>query len=629
LARLQPSTNDVLAAAAVIGRDFDRNVLTNVVDVDSEAVLDALEEAEEARLIASSGGRGDRYGFVHALVRSTLYDEIPTTRRLRLHRRIGETLEASDVDRHLDELAYHFAEAAALDGPSKAVDYGRRAATQAIGRLAYEEAAVDYERAISTLDPASSDDREARAELLCDLGRALWMFGERVAARERLAEARSLALQVGRADLLAEAAITSGGVRAWTEAGLVSEPLVEALEEARNRLPEDELRLRSMATARLAAELYFQEGSTDRRRALTGEALALARRLGDGPTLAYVLGAAHWGMYTPGGADKREATAREMLALAEASGDRNSEAAARSWLFTDLVEQGDVVGATEQAERELALAEELRQPELRWGAQVHRSALALLAGRLEEASELADEALAVSERVGFLGGPMMYGVFHVALARLRGGLEELVPVAEAMTEQYPLVPAWRCGLAYVYRGLGDKDGAREQLEWLARDHFAPLPRDGNWMVAAAMLSTVCHLLGDKERAAELYEELSQYEGTVIVAGLPADILGSAHHFLMLLAATTGEWERFERHASEALQRNQAMGAMPWLASTQVDLADVLAARGFEGDSDRAADLLTTCLSACDDLGMPGLAKRAEAVRHRLAAPSGAGRRGSG
>jgi class 3 adenylate cyclase/tetratricopeptide (TPR) repeat protein len=617
LARLQPTTNEVLAAAAVIGRDFGRNLLTSVVDVDAEAVLDALEEAEDARLVAGTGGRGDRYNFVHALVRSTLYDEIPTTRRLRLHRRIGETLEAGDIERHLDELAYHFAEAAALGGTAKAIDYGRRAAARAIGRLAYEEAAVDYERALGTLDPASRDDREHRAELLVDLGRVRWMFGDRDAARERLAEARTFALEIGRSDLLAEAALTSGGVRAWTEAGVVDEHLIELLEEARAALPPNEVRLRSMVTARLAAELYFQTGSIDRRRALTDEAVAMARRLDDAPTLAYVLGAAHWGLFTPGGAPQREATAREMLVLAQESGDRNIEASARSWLFIDLIEQGDVPAAAEQADRELALGEELRQPEVRWGALVHLSAMAALAGRLDEARRLADEALAIGERVGIISAAQMYGVSEIGQRRLVGGLEEIVPLIEAMIAEYPLVPAWRAGLAYVYRELDERDGAREQLDWLARDHFAPLPLDGNWMVGAAILANVCYLLGDHERAAELYEEFSEYEDFVVIAGLPALILGSAHHFLMLLAATTGDWQRFERHANEALARNESMGAVTWLATTQADLAEVLATRGFEGDVERAERLLAACSRACTEFGLPQLAKRAERVRHRL------------
>jgi len=617
LARLPASTNEVMAAAAVIGRDFDREVLTRVTDVDPEAVLDALEEAEQANLVTVIGGRGGRYSFVHAIVRSTLYEEIPTTRRLRLHRRIGETLEASDADRHLDELAYHFAEAAALGETDRAVDYGRRAALRAVGRLAYEEAAADFERALTTLDPASAEDRERRAELLVELGRVLWMFGERLPAGERLAEARTLALEVHRPDLLAEAAITSGGVRAWTEAGRVSERLVQLLEEALAGLPSEDSSLRAMAMARLAAELYFQTGSVERRSTLIAEALAMARRIGDGQTLAYVLGAAHWGMFMPGNARDREPIAREMLSHAKASGDRNQEAAAHSWLFTDLVELGDVRAAAEQSELELALAEELRQPELRWGALIHRSALTLLLGQLDEAQSLADEALALSERVGIASGLQMYGVAQIALRRLRGGLEELVPLAQAMVEEYPLVPAWRSGLAYVYRELGLRDEAREQLEFLAADDFARLPYDGNWTVGAAILSTVCHMVDDERRAAALYERFSPLEDGLVGAGLPADILGSAHHFLMLLAATTKRWDRFDRHAGEALSRHASMGARPWLATTQVDLASVLVDRGSDGDAERAEALLRDCLTACAEMEMPALARRAEGVRDRL------------
>jgi len=77
------------------------------------------------------------------------------------------------------------------------------------------------------------------------------------------------------------------------------------------------------------------------------------------------------------------------------------------------------------------------------------------------------------------------------------------------------------------RELGDVENAREQLEVLAADDFAPLPRDGNWMVGAAILATVCHLVHDEARAAVLYEQFSQYEDFVVTAGLPADILGSA------------------------------------------------------------------------------------------------------
>ena len=55
-----------------------------------------------------------RYSFSHALIRETLYGELSTLRRVRLHRRIGEALEdlyAAKADAHLAELAFHFFEA--------------------------------------------------------------------------------------------------------------------------------------------------------------------------------------------------------------------------------------------------------------------------------------------------------------------------------------------------------------------------------------------------------------------------------------------------------------------------------------------------------------------------------------
>ncbi|MFN8037533.1 MAG: AAA family ATPase [Acidimicrobiia bacterium] len=618
LARLGPATNDVLAVAAVIGRDFDTDVLSVAAGTDVESVLDALEEGEVARLITSSDARRGRWGFVHALVRSTLYEEIPTTRRLRLHRRIGEALEEIDVETHLDELAYHFAEAAALGETRNAVEYGRRAAGRALERLAYEEAANDYERALETLDPDSAADRASRAELLVELGRASWMAGDRGRAREHLALAVALAREIGRPDLLAEAAIISGGMRAWASAGLVDERLIALLEEAVGALPPDELRLRAMVTARTAAELYFLPGSTDRRRALTDEAIAMARHLDDPPTLAYVLTAAHWGMFAPGTATEREPQAREMLALAEASGDRLLEVAARGWLFTDLFELGDVQHAIEEGAREMALADELRLPELRWGALVHQACLALFRGRLDEAEQLADQALAVGEQAEIDSALQMYGVTQIALRRLRGGIEDLVPLVQALVDEYPLVPAWRSGLAYIYRELGRKDEARQQLEVLLADSSAPLPRDGNWMVADAILSLVCHLIDDKQRAAVLYDELVPYEDFVVPVGLPADAFGSTHHFLMLLAATLERWDDFERHADQALTRHERMGTPPWLATTRIELANVLAARNHAGDVDRAHLLLDAARGTCEQLGMPALAARAQVALEQLA-----------
>jgi len=262
---------------------------------------------------------------------------------------------------------------------------------------------------------------------------------------------------------------------------------------------------------------------------------------------------------------------------------------------------------------QLAVANELRQPELRWGARVHQATLAIFAGRLDEAKQHAEDAFAVGQRCEIASAIQMHGVFEFAYRRLRGGLEELVPLIKAMVEQYPLVPAWRSGYAYLYRELAMVDEAREQLDVLAADDFAMLPHDGNYMVGAAILANVCNMLEDKERAAYLYDDFVPYADFNVIAGLPADCLGTAHHFLMLLAATLERWDDFEHHAGEALARNAAMGGRPWLATSQLEIAQVLTKRGRPGHAERARELLDACLASCDELDMPGLAARARGV----------------
>jgi predicted ATPase len=123
LSHLDAATNEVLAIAAVIGREFDLRLLSQIVDGGTDSVLDAIGAAETGSLVESVVGRPGTYRFAHALVRSTLYDELPTSRRLRLHRAVALAIESTgDIQNQLNELARHFTEAAALGEVDKAVD---------------------------------------------------------------------------------------------------------------------------------------------------------------------------------------------------------------------------------------------------------------------------------------------------------------------------------------------------------------------------------------------------------------------------------------------------------------------------------------------------------------------------
>jgi len=87
-----------------------------LADLEEDRILDAVDEAIEARLICEVPGRPQRFTFLHALIRETLYGELTSTRRVRLHRRVGEAIEQlaeGSPTPPLADLAYHFAQAAA------------------------------------------------------------------------------------------------------------------------------------------------------------------------------------------------------------------------------------------------------------------------------------------------------------------------------------------------------------------------------------------------------------------------------------------------------------------------------------------------------------------------------------
>ncbi|WP_240562975.1 nuclear transport factor 2 family protein [Mycobacterium sp. IS-1264] len=202
LSRLAPETNKALAAAAVVGSRFALDLVESVVGDD---LVDALDEACKAGIVIEE--HGGRYRFNHAIVRQSLLAELPSVRRMRLHQRIATTLESqpgADEER-LAELAHHYFECAWAGNAAKAVEYCRRAADQAMTRLAYEGAAELYDRALHALEEIDDElpDRDDQtAELL-------------IARCEALLAAGDVASAAGAVSQLQGATVDSARLAAW------------------------------------------------------------------------------------------------------------------------------------------------------------------------------------------------------------------------------------------------------------------------------------------------------------------------------------------------------------------------------------------------------------------------------
>jgi tetratricopeptide (TPR) repeat protein len=397
LRRLCADSRQALQVAAVVGREFDYDVLEAVAPLQDDALISALEEGVEARVLRESGPVG-RYAFTHALVRATLYDGLSQLRRARLHSRVGEAiarLRAADLDPYLPQLAYHFAQAAPVEQPERAIDFALAAARRADRLLAWEEAAQHYRAALRARELAGAPTDQVRGELLLALGASEDHAGMEQEARATFGAAAATARALGDGPLLGRAALGFAGQ--WSILGRVDDARVALLEEALEALGDEDSPLRARLLARLALELYYS-GDPERRLALSEEAVELARRLGDPRTLATCLDARHYALWRPENVDDRLAVASELRRVAEQTGDPELELEGAGWTVVDLLELGDVPGADIQIAAAGKLAEALQRPIWLWWSSLLRCTRAQLDGEFDAAEQLAEETLEIGRR---------------------------------------------------------------------------------------------------------------------------------------------------------------------------------------------------------------------------------------
>ena len=627
LDRLSPECNGALTVAAVLGREFAVDVLGHAGELSGEALLATLDEAEAVRVVVAAAGAPGRYRFTHAVIRETLYAQLSTARRVRLHRQAGAALEAfygADPEPPLAELAHHFVQAAPGGDVAKAAAYARRAGDRALALFAYEEAIRHYEMALQMQDLGRPADTGERGELLLALGGARYSAGDVAAAREAFLRAAQIGRAIGAPELLARAALGFGVVKT---AGVADASTVRLLEEALTALGDADSSLQVRAMSELSRELEFDPSSRHRCDALTREAVAMARRVGDPVALGYALVRRYYLLQAPDQLDERLGAAIEIAQLAQATGERGLAQWAHSQRLNQLLELGDIRGADQAFEAKVRLAEETRLP-FSVFTTVYGGLRALLDGQFVEAERLIREARALGPHSQ--SAALYFASQMVALRRLQGRIGEMEPVIAAMVEQYPATVEWRAGLAAAYCQMDRAADARREFESLAAHDFADLPAF-NLMITCVTLAETCAFLGDSVRATRLYEILLPYAGRNVTAGArPAShCVGSVDGYLGLLAGTMvraasargpvapAGWEGAQAHFEAALAFNERMGARPFVAQTQHSYAAMLLARGRSEDRSWAQDLLEQALATARELGMAHLEAQALAAREQL------------
>jgi len=492
--------------------------------------------------------------------------------------------------------------------------------------LAYEEAALWYERALRVLETAALDPAR-RCQLLLWLAEAQQKAGEGAKARMTFQEAARVARALGAGEALARAAV--GMAAAGAETGVVDTGLVSLLEEALQALPSADSVLRTAVLSRLAVALYFSTAE-DRRVKLSQQALDMSRRLGDTAALAAALMTRHFASWGPGNVEARLELATELLRVGEAAGVPEIVLEGHNWRIVDLLEIGDVHAARAAAAAYARVAEQLRVPRYRWHATLLRAMFALFEGHYAEGEQLAQDALMQGQRAGVQNAVQFFSVQTFLLHRERGGLADIEDGVRGFVEQYPALPIWRCGLASLYAELGWAVEAQREFERLAAGGFADLPHDTNWLPALALLAEVCGFVGDVPRARILYELLRPHEARNVVIATGVVCYGSVAYYLGLLATTLSEWEVAVAHFERAIDANAAMGSPPLAAYAQLGCARTLLealprSAGFPAERSehrgKAQDLLQRVTATAEALGMRSLAGKAAALESHAVADS--------
>lgn len=591
LSRLSPAAAGLLKTACVFSAGFDAGALAALHDAPEESVLDALEECRAAGFVEARGAGG--HDFAHAIVRTTIADDLQPDRRARLHRRLATLLEARGDARAAAEIVAQYHASMHLEGAERGAVHALVAAEEA-------RTAAAHDRAVRVL------------RMGCDLARP-GPERTRLLARLAIAQADALLPDDARrtADRAADEMEASGAApdavgefldeaaRAVKDAGapaVVWEPLV-----ARGIAKLGDAHGPVWARLALLRERYEDVASgpihVGRWLGLDAEAVAIARASGD--ESAYVTTLSPYDLRTRAETD----------ALVELAGTWRSPIAvlrALDMAQRDLYHRhADFRACTSLLERMLDLAERAgaipAQAEALYGLAKCRALL----GDLQGAAEIARR---VPEMVARLGsGHRLHVIVHAAMNTVVGyyaGTDwgaiareavQFVARPEARRTPLGLVVA---AFAALGKALGDD--RRDAVAWTST--LVPIlersdPGMYNYKAAVDLVSAaIWHV-----ELAPLAPRLRALEraAPAEIGALPTTCTELE---LARLAALEGDVDEAHTCFDAARRVFEARGQSPARAIVDHDEAVALL-RARSADPGRARALLEQALEAFEALGM--------------------------
>ena len=621
LDRLAPACQRVLQTLSVVGGPLSLAVLTRASDDAHEVVLESLSEAEQLGLVIALPEAEARFAFVHDLVRESIYRDLSVAARTRLHRRMGQALEATappasavGPNGDVSQIAYHYALGAADGAADQAVRFCYLAGQQANARMAYEDAVEHYERALRALGSIDGSSARLKCEILLAQAEAAWGTSEDAApVQRRFVLAADAARAAGERELFARAALGRSGHGVgpgdFREVLAVDEVDIALLTEASERLGTEDSELRALVLARLALAVRYAKPFklADE---LSAQAVKVAEAVKAAPgVLGEVLRYRHEVLSGPEHARERVKLASRILELAREVRSRPLEIDALTFQTRNCFEVLDYAGSLAAIVAIDALEAPMKHPGMHFRGGIRRVSIAMMVGALGEAEHLSRKFYE-RDSARNIGARGTFELQTYRLASLRGDhAAALAVLADIVWRELNL--GWaECAIARELAFSGSHGGARVRLDRMAADDFRDITERHELATLASyyLLAETVAALDDKPRARMLYDRMLPFEGMMAAPFLAAVWQGSMAHALGLLAGLLDQSAVAERHFEAARAIAAALGSTPLRADADYRLGEVLLKRAGSADRQRGLELLADAADAAERIGMNGVAR---------------------
>jgi DNA-binding SARP family transcriptional activator len=611
--RLGREAERALSLAAVIGRDFDLDLLSRATGVSEDELLDILDAAAGVALVGELHDAPGRFSFTHALIQHTLYEDLGPTRCARAHRLVAEALESlcgGHTEARVGELARHWVAAVQPIDLVKAIDYSRQAGDAALSALAPADAIRYYSQALDLNAQHPNSDPTLELDLTIGLGTAMRQIGD-PAFRNTLLEAYRQALSLGDTDRLV-AAVLANDRGTFSTAGVADDEKIEALETALERLT-DENADRALVLATMCTELTIGS-SIERRQALANEALAIAHRIDDDATVARVINHVLLPLAVPHVLELSLARSSEALARAVLVGDPLLVCTAASGRRLISACAGDIAEMDRCFDIKQPIVERLDLPFLNWVHMLQRATRALIAGDSDDAERLATKALQIGTDGGQPDAAIVFGAQIIMVHLWRGTSGTLIPLIEQAIDDNPGLPVFVAALALAHAESDHTAETRRLLAEFAEADFE-LPLDATWltgMIAYADSATECR---DPRFVGPILEQLHPFSDQWLYTDVATS--GPVSRSVGDLLTVLGRYREAESHFERSAASSERAGAKFFATRTELSWARMLTERRGPGDSERAHHLLARAHATATAQGYGTVERRAAAVLESL------------